>query len=38
MPKLPFFLQANDRAERVDSFLSIVRRFLLGDALDFKIF
>jgi hypothetical protein len=34
----PFLLQANDRAERIDSFLSIAQRFLLEDATDFKIF
>jgi hypothetical protein len=38
MPKVSFFLQANDRAEGVDSFLSVVRWFLPGDASDFKIF
>jgi hypothetical protein len=38
MPKLSFLLRANDRADRVDSFLSVVRRFLLGDAVEFKIF
>jgi hypothetical protein len=34
----PFLLRANDRAERVDSFLSIVQWFLLGDTADFKTF
>jgi hypothetical protein len=38
MPKLSFLLQPNDRVERIDSFLSIVQRFLFEDATDFKIF
>jgi hypothetical protein len=38
MPKLSFFLLTNDRDEWVDRFLSVVRRFLLGDASDFKRF
>jgi hypothetical protein len=38
MPKLIFLLRVNDRAERVDSFMSVVQWFLLGDATDFKIF
>jgi hypothetical protein len=33
-----FLLRANDYAERVDNFLSVVQRFLLGDTTDFKIF
>jgi hypothetical protein len=35
---ISFLLQANDRAEWVDNFLSGVRQFLLEDAADFKIF
>jgi hypothetical protein len=31
-------LQANDRIERVDSFLSVAWQFLLEDTMDFKIF
>jgi hypothetical protein len=41
MPKLFFFLWANDRAELVDSYLFVVRWFLLGDAsnlLNFPLF
>jgi hypothetical protein len=33
-----FLLQASDRVEWVDNFLSVVWWFLLGDAADFKIF
>jgi hypothetical protein len=35
---MSFLLWANYHAEWVDSFLSVVLRFLLGDAADFKIF
>jgi hypothetical protein len=38
MPKKSFFTSANDRVERVDSFLSVVQQFLLRDAADFKFF
>jgi hypothetical protein len=38
MPKLSFLLRANDRAQWVDSFLSVVQEFLLRDAAYFKIF